>query len=184
MAHTCMGMRASHFVATTVSARRPVAVSASARPSCLAPSAAPQKFCKSFQPNHGLRLLCKKPAESRSIASRQVPRLARPVSRSHVHQLACTSYLPLGMCKGRGLGRKYGKGGSYVKVRYGITCTSHQKGSQLLTSVECRRLGWISFWGQLALSIVSATILSFAVSSSMQASFNPCFGLEPAYHCA
>ncbi len=33
----------------------------------------------------------------------------------------------------------------------------------------CRRLGWISFWAQLALSIVSATILSFAVSSSMQA---------------
>ncbi|KAL0024346.1 hypothetical protein WJX79_001446 [Trebouxia sp. C0005] len=31
-----------------------------------------------------------------------------------------------------------------------------------------RRLGWISFWAQLALSIVSATILSFAVSSSMQ----------------
>ena len=35
--------------------------------------------------------------------------------------------------------------------------------------VWCRRLGWISFWAQLALSIVSATILSFAVSSSMQA---------------
>lgn len=31
-----------------------------------------------------------------------------------------------------------------------------------------RRIGWISFWAQLALSIVSATILSFAVSSSMQ----------------
>ena len=88
MTHTCVGMRASHFVATTVSSRRSVAVSASSRPSCLAPSAAPRNFCKSFQPDHGFRLLCKKPVGTRSTVSRQVPSRARPLSRSDVHQLA------------------------------------------------------------------------------------------------
>lgn len=168
MAHICMGMRASHFVATSSSSCRPAAI-VSARPASLAPPAAPQKFCRSFKPDHGVRLLFSKPAGPRSIASRQVITRMLPFLK-----ISCTSarkLAPVGVCSGRGPGRKHGQRGSHLKVRCHIPC--YQEGSQLLKTVHCRRLGWISFWGQLALSIVSATILSFAVSSSMQASLNP-----------
>ena len=176
MAHISMGMRASHFVATTLSSRRPAAI-ATARPTRLAPPAAPQKLCRSFQPDNGIRLLFKKPAGPRSIASRQVDTYESTsvkISSTSARELA-----PSGVCSGRGLGRKHGQRGSYVEVRCHLC---YQDGGQLLKGVHCRRLGWISFWGQLALSIVSATILSFAVSSSMQASWEHLDLVETRYH--
>ena len=42
--------------------------------------------------------------------------------------------------------------------------------------VGCRRIGWVSFWAQLALTVVSAVVLSFTVGSSMQV--NNCFTLH------
>ena len=36
-----------------------------------------------------------------------------------------------------------------------------------------RRVGWVSFWSQLALCVVSAVVLSFTVGSQMQASPSP-----------
>ena len=118
MAHISMGMRASHFVATTLSSRRPAAI-ATARPTRLAPPAAPQKLCRSFQPDNGIRLLFKKPAGPRSIASRQVntyESTSVKISSTSARELA-----PSGVCSGRGLGRKHGQRGSYFEVR----CHNH-----------------------------------------------------------
>ncbi|KAL3145817.1 hypothetical protein ABBQ38_015191 [Trebouxia sp. C0009 RCD-2024] len=121
MAIFCMQVRASNFASTDVSSRRPLSVRASARPTCLAPLAGPQKFCRSFRSDYGLRLLSRKPVALRRFGSTKV----------------CA------------------KAGS---LEGNIKKEAH----------TLRRLGWVSFWAQLALSIVSATILSFAVTSSMQ----------------
>ena len=172
MAHICIGMRASHLLATSLSSRRP-ATKASARPTCLTHPATPPKFCRSFQPGNGLHLLFKKPAGPRSIASRQV--MTHSSTSLKISSTLARKLAPSGVCRGRGLGRKHGKRGSYIKVR----CHIHLLSGRQPAAKRCTlQASWLDQLLGSACSVNSICNHSVICSIILYAGKpEPCFGL-------
>lgn len=167
-----MGMRASHFVATSLSSRRPAAI-ASARPTRLATPAAPQKFCRSLQPDNGLHLLFKRPAAPRCVASRQV--MTYSSTSLKISSTSARKLAPSGVCSGRGLGRKHGQRGSYVKVR----CHAHLLSGRKPAAKRCTlQASWLDQLLGSACSVNSICNHSVICSIFLHAGKSEtCFGL-------